>query len=193
MKVTAIFRRLAVGCLIILFAGASQASGCASNPKLAKASGPVNNDESGDRHASAKPGIPVSVAYELEGSPAVGKPLRLTVKLASGIDSDSLRVRVLPEPGLLLLDASDSANFGPVKRRERREFRVSFIPQREGAFRIRLAFALDQQGVGQSGMFTIPVSIGPDAARGSPELPQGAKMGADEEGRPLIVFPAESR
>ena len=179
-------------CLIMLVAVVLQVSGCADNAEVAPASMVETGLEHGRRPPSGKPEMPLSVTYELEGKPVVGNTLHLTVRVSSDIDTDSLRIHVLPEPGLLL-DPPDSVNFGPLSKRKSRRFGVSFVPQREGVFRIRLAFSLDQQGIGQSSMLSVPVSIGANSALRSPDIPQGAKTGSDEEGRPLIVFPAKSR
>ena len=179
--------------LIIFYVWCERASGAFVSTESV-AIQEVNTGGEYDGHQSRlKPQLPLSVTYELVESPTVGKPLHMTIKISSEIEFDALQVRVLPGRELLLLDASDTHNLGYLGKSKGRGFGVHLVPQKEGAHRIQLAFSLLRQGIGQSGVFTVPVVVGAKATQRVPELPLGAKEGTDENGRALLVFPAVSR
>ena len=188
-----VYRSLLFTCVIIFFPGVSQTHTLVEGSDISMS--PMSEADNGDEHNlfSGKPAIPFAITYEVEESPVVGKPFHIAIKVSSDVDTDSLQLQVSPESGLSLLDTSEIHRFGSLRKFERRGFDMHLMPQRDGVFRLRLAFSFKQNGVDQSGVFTIPVAIGSHAALQVPKLPAGARKGADEEGRPLLIFSVQTR
>lgn len=149
----------------------------------------------GDRRFSIqdKPAFPMNFTYEIQREPEVGVSLSVKVLLAAGADAETVLVRAKPDKGLVLVNPVNVLRQEKMASGERRTLEIPLGPEREGRFDVRLLVSMVRRGGAQAGVMRIPITVGDSPEHKQLGLPKGSRQGRDEEGRPLVVFPAQVR
>ncbi len=141
-----------------------------------------------DAPASAKPGGPVSIAYQIIGKPLVGEPLAidLRVRSALAVGQVDISYRIGDPTALRLADSqpasttlSHTIEDGPGSQQ------VSVVPLREGRVYLNVAATVQTADGAVSTVSAIPIQVG---GPGSHKMQENGKLHTDSEGNAVRVL-----
>ncbi len=142
--------------------------------------------------AARSPGkisAPFSLEYKVIGTPIVGQPVpvELRIRSRSGPKPIRLRYAINDTSSMEFPDAQpDSITVTPAANEDTVEQMVTVIPQREGRLFINVAASLESEGGSRSMVMAVPIQVG--AAPGVPQ--ENGELGVDEEGEAIRSLPA---
>ena len=145
---------------------------------------PGNDDYDG---TISKPGSPYSISYRIIGTPIVGSPVVVDLKVASSLGprAVNLNYRINDASSMTFAEsqpASVSLEFADNEKSLQQQ--VTVIPQREGRFYLNVSVAFDD-GAGTSSTVTaIPIQVG----TGTRELTEHGRVETDENGEAVRVL-----
>ncbi len=138
----------------------------------------------------AKPGAPFRINYRIIGTPVVGAPLSIDLRVTSPLDPGSvaLSYRIPDETSMTLheaqpsdLEAEFAANLDFVDQR------ITIVPQREVRLFVNVGVAMNTATGRQSTTIAIPVQVG----QGGRELEEHGELSTDEEGESIRILTSE--
>lgn len=111
----------------------------------------------------AKAGSPFAISYEIVGTPIVGSPVTLDLKITSSIGHTPLEVSYqIPDDSSMMLHESQprtvAAEFADNEELVRQ--RVTIVPLRDGRLYLNVGAAADVEGGTLSSMMSIPIHVG---------------------------------
>lgn len=145
---------------------------------------PASDDYTG---TVSKPGAPYSISYRIIGTPIVGSPVVVDLKVASAL---------APRPVNLSYRINDASSMSFAESQPSRvsvEFadnektlqqQVTVIPQREGRFYLNVSVSFDDETGTTSTVTAIPIQVG----TGSRELQEHGRVQMDENGDAVRVL-----
>ena len=153
--------------------------------------------ESADRTtaSAAKPRIspdkaaPINIDYEIIGTPVIGIPLSINVKVSSGLDKPiRVNYRINDTTSLMFPDAqSKTVSLVPIGDEAYSAEQVTVIPQREGRLFLNISAEVDTDVGTMARVMAIPIQVG--SLRRTPQVNGGLTTG--EDGEALISMPAK--
>lgn len=146
---------------------------------------PTNQQRSPD-----KPGPPIAISYTIIGTPVVGQPVEVDVKVSSSVATQSLRVNYdVMDPSSLFFPDTQPRDmiYTEVPDDSVRSQRITVVPQVEGRLYLNVVVEVDTE----FGLFTktaaIPVQVGSVLTK--PKL--NGELQTDEQGEAVISMPAK--
>ena len=135
----------------------------------------------------AKPGAPFSVNYRIIGTPVVGAPLSIDLRVTSALGQPAvdLSYRIPDETAMTLHEAQPADLVAEFAANE--DFvdqRITIVPQREGRLFVNVGVAMDTESGRASTTIAIPVQVG----QGARELEEHGELGTDEEGESIRIL-----
>ena len=138
----------------------------------------------------SKPGAPFRVSYRLIGTPIVGAPLSIDLRVTSALEPDAvaLSYRIADETAMTLHEAqpadlvaefADNENFV--------DQRITIVPQREGRLFLNVVAAIDTETGRASTTIAIPVQVG----QGTREMEEHGELATDEDGESIRILTSE--
>lgn len=138
----------------------------------------------------AKPGAPFSISYNIIGTPVVGSPVTVELRVSSSLGLQVVRLdySIPDETSIMLhdaqpasMDAEFAANEGWVDQR------VTIIPQREGRLYLNVSASVATDDGRSSTTIAIPVQVG----EGGRELEEQGELATDEDGEAIRILTSE--
>lgn len=133
------------------------------------------------------PGSPFSVSYKIIGSPIVGSPVTVELKVRSMLGSEPVKVsyRINDASAMVFHEAQPSeVEMAPADNEEFIAQQVTVIPQREGRLYLNVGASVETDGGSMSSMMAIPIQVG----SGGRELEEHGELQLDEEGEAIRVL-----
>ena len=141
--------------------------------------------------AVAKPGSPFAIRYRIIGTPIVGSPVAIDLRvetLQRDRRSVSLRYRINDEAALMLHEAQPAEIVvEPAANENVIEQRVTVVPMREGRLYLNVSAALDTEAGTSSTVIAIPIQVG----EGKRDLEEHGRLETDEEGETVRILESE--
>ncbi len=138
----------------------------------------------------AKPGAPFRISYRIIGTPVVGAPLSIDLRVSSalGLPAVDLSYRIPDATSMALHEAQPAdlvaefpANDDYVDQR------ITIVPQREGRLFVNVGVGVDTETGRASTTIAIPVQVG----QGARELQEHGELSTDEEGESIRILTSE--
>lgn len=138
----------------------------------------------------AKPGSPFAIRYRIVGTPIVGSPVAIDLRVESARDSRpiNVRYRINDETAMMLHEAQPAEiRMEPAANENFIEQRVTVVPMREGRLYLNVGASLDDENGSASTVIAIPIQVG----EGEREMQEHGELATDEEGESVRVLTSE--
>jgi len=135
----------------------------------------------------AKPGAPFSLSYKVIGTPIVGSPVTVNLRVISTLGSQPLRVnyRINDAAAMLFHEAQPlSIEMAPASDENFVLQQVTVIPQREGRMYLNVGASVETDEGSMSSMMAIPIQVG----TGGRILEENGEVQTDEDGEAIRVL-----
>ena len=141
------------------------------------------------RTSPGKPSAPINLDYEIMGTPVVGLPLSINLKISSALDRPiRVNYRINDTTSLRFSDVqSETVSVLPIGDETFSTEQVTVIPQREGRLFLNVSAEIDTELGRMAKVMAIPIQVG--AVRATPKV--NGELTTDEEGEALISMPAQ--
>jgi len=138
----------------------------------------------------AKPGSPFAIRYRIVGTPIVGSPLAIDLRVESmrGSQPIDVRYRINDETAMMLHEAQPAEiRMAPAANENFIEQRVTVVPMREGRLYLNVGASYDTEDGSESTVIAIPIQVG----AGEREMEEHGELATDEEGESVRVLTSE--
>ena len=141
------------------------------------------------RAAGGKPSAPINLDYEIMGTPVVGLPLSINLKVSSTLDQPiRVNYRINDTTSLMFSDVqAETVSLVPIGDEAFSAEQVTVIPQREGRLFLNVSAEIDTEIGRMAKVMAIPIQVG--SMRPTPQV--NGELTTDEEGEALISMPAQ--
>lgn len=133
------------------------------------------------------PGSPFSVSYKVIGTPIVGSPVTVDLKVMSALGSDPVKVnyRINDASAMMFHEAQPmEVVMAPAANEDFISQQITVIPQREGRLYLNVAASVATDDGSMSSMMAIPIQVG----GGGRELEENGEVQLDEDGEAIRVL-----
>ena len=139
---------------------------------------------------AVKPHAPFGVSYRIIGTPVVGAPLSVDLRVLSphGGQAVSLSYRI-PDATAMTLHEAQPADL-VAEFADNQKFvdqRITIVPQREGRLFLNVSAAMDTETGRASTTMAIPIQVG----QGAREMEEHGELGTDEKGESIRILTPE--
>ena len=138
----------------------------------------------------AKPGAPFTVSYKVIGTPIVGSPVTLDLRVRSTMGSApvTIRYRINDASAMLFPEAQPSeVELAPAANDDFIGQQVTVVPQREGRHYLNVAASVETVNGSMSSIMAIPIQVG----GGGREPVENGEVQLDENGEAIRVLTPE--
>ncbi len=138
----------------------------------------------------SKPGSPYAISYRIIGTPIVGSPLTVELRVDSkrGPQPVTLEYRIIDATSLLLAESQPrNVRMEPAANEASFRQQVTVIPQREGRFYLNVSASMETDSGTISTVTAIPIQVG-NAPR---VLQQHGEEQLDENGEAVRVLSSD--
>ena len=135
----------------------------------------------------SKPGSPYAISYRIIGTPVVGSPLTVELRVDSkrGPQPVMLEYRIMDMTSMLLAESQPkSVRMEPAANENSIKQQVTLVPQREGRFYLNVSASMETPDGTLSTVTAIPIQVG-NAPR---VLQQNGEEQLDENGEAVRVM-----
>lgn len=133
------------------------------------------------------PGSPFSVSYKVIGTPIVGSPVTVDLRVTSTLGSEPVKVsyRINDASAMMLHEAQPAeVEMVPAANDDFIAQQVTVIPQREGRLYLNVGASVETDNGSMSSMIAIPIQVG----LGGRELEEHGEVQLDENGEAVRVL-----
>ncbi|MCH9004521.1 MAG: hypothetical protein IH838_04430 [Proteobacteria bacterium] len=166
--------------------GADEQAETLDKATLAPAAGSKpSNDKYDD--TVGKPGSPFRISYRIVGTPIVGSPVTVDLRVASLLGSRpvQLEFRINDASSMMLAEAQPaSVRLEPAANETAFRQQVTIIPQREGRLYLNVSASFETEDGTMSTVTAIPIQVG----SGTRELQEHGEVQLDENGEAVRVL-----
>lgn len=148
---------------------------------------PASDDYTG---TVSKPGAPYSISYRIIGTPIIGSPVVVDLKVATSLGPRPVRFnyRINDASSMSFAESQPSSVKVAFADNEKSlQQQVTVIPQREGRFYLNVSASFDDETGTTSTVTAIPIQVG----TGSRELQEHGRVESDENGESVRVLSGE--
>jgi hypothetical protein len=138
----------------------------------------------------AKPGAPFSVSYKVIGTPIVGSPVTINLRVMSTLGSQPIKVRyrVNDASTMMFHEAQPSEiEMAPAANENFVTQQVTVVPQREGRSYLNVSASFETEEGTMSTVVAIPIQVG----KGGRDLQEDGEVQLDENGEAVRVLTPE--
>ncbi len=138
----------------------------------------------------AKPGAPFSISYNIIGTPIVGSPVAVELRVSSSLGPQSIRLdySIPDETSIMLHDAQPASIEAEFAVNDTWvDQRVTIIPQREGRLYLNISASVATDNGRSSTTIAIPIQVG----QGGRELEEQGELATDEDGESIRILTSE--
>lgn len=137
-----------------------------------------------------KPGSPYSISYRIIGTPIVGSPVTIALRVSSSAAPRpvTLDYRINDASSLVLSESQlASVRMEPAANENFVTQQVTVVPQREGRFYLNVGASFETEEGTRSTVTAIPIQVG----SGGRELKENGEVQLDEDGEAVRVLTPE--
>jgi len=137
-----------------------------------------------------KPSAPVTISYDVLGTPRVGQPVAVEINLSSPTVDRPMRLSYsVSDPDSLVLpeDQPKEISLSIPEGEGRASRQVTVVPQREGRVYLNVTAEVDTEIGTMLKSMAIPLSVG----RGEPEPEVNGELKETADGETVVSMPAE--
>lgn len=137
-----------------------------------------------------KPGAPFRVSYDVVGTPIVGSPVTVNLRVTSTLESSPVKVtyRINDASAMAFHEAQPaSVEIAPAANEGYVVQQVTVIPQREGRLYLNVATSVDTDEGSRSSVVAIPIQVG----AGARTIEEQGEVEIDEDGEAVRVLSSE--
>ncbi len=134
-----------------------------------------------------KPGAPFRVSYDVVGTPIVGSPVTVNLRVSSALGARPVTVsyRINDASAMMFHDAQPKqVELAPAANQDFVTQQVTVIPQREGRLYLNVATAVETDDGSRSSVVAIPIQVGGGARR----IEEQGEVQLDEDGEAIRVL-----
>lgn len=172
-------------------AGHVEESAAVQEVEIEKTAPQVTFKPSGEYDGTvAKPGAPYSIGYRIIGTPIVGSPVTVDLRVISALGSRpaTISYRINDATAMLLAESQpDSVYLEPAANETTFAQQVTVIPQRDGRLYLNVNVSLQTDSGTVSTASAIPIQVG----SGTRRLQENGEVGIDENGEAVRVLSSE--
>jgi len=141
------------------------------------------------RTSPGKPSAPIDIDYEIMGTPVIGVPLSINVKVSSALDQPiTVNYRINDTTSLMFTGAqSERVSLVPVGDDTFSAEQVTVIPQREGRLFLNVSAEIETELGMMAKVMAIPIQVG--GFRPTPQV--NGELTTGDDGEALISMPAK--
>jgi hypothetical protein len=142
--------------------------------------------------AVVTPGSPYRVTYEIIGTPIVGSPITVELKIesASGSRPVLLEYRIRDASSMMLAESQPArVLMEPAQNEKVFKQKVTVIPQREGRFYLNVSASFETSQGTTSTVTAIPIQVG----SGTRELQENGEVQVDENGEAVRILTSDQK
>ena len=135
----------------------------------------------------SKVGSPFSISYRIIGTPVVGSPLAIELRITSALESNLLQLSytVPDDTSMMLHEAQPAAIDVEFATNENWvDQRITVVPQREGRIYVNVAAAVDGADGRTMTMMAVPIQVG----QGGRELEEQGEVATDENDEAIRIL-----
>lgn len=159
--------------------------------ELAKAAPEVSFKPGGDYDGTvSKPGAPYSISYRIIGTPIVGSPVTVDLRLVSSLAPRpvTLKYRINDSSAMMLSESQpETVVMEPAANEATMSQQVTVIPQRDGRLYLNVSASFETEKGTSSTVAAIPIQVG----TGTRELQENGEVDVDENGEAVRVLNSE--
>lgn len=137
-----------------------------------------------------KPGAPFRVSYDVVGTPIVGSPVTVNLRVTSTLGSSPVTVkyRINDASAMAFHEAQPaSVEIAPAANEDFVVQQVTVIPQREGRLYLNVATSVETDEGSQSSVVAIPLQVG----AGARTIEEQGEVEVDEDGEAVRVLSSD--
>ena len=137
-----------------------------------------------------KPGAPFRVSYDVVGTPIVGSPVTVNLRVTSALGSSPVKVtyRINDASAMAFHEAQPaSVEISPAANEDFVVQQVTVIPQREGRLYLNVATSVDTDEGSRSSVVAIPIQVG----AGARTIEEQGEVEIDEDGEAVRVLSSD--
>ena len=134
-----------------------------------------------------KPGAPFRVSYDVVGTPIIGSPVTVNLRVSSTLGAQPVTVsyRINDASAMMFHDAQPKrVEVAPAANEDFVTQQVTIIPQREGRLYLNVATAVETDEGSRSSVVAIPIQVG----GGVRTIEEQGEVQLDEEGEAIRVL-----
>lgn len=189
MKRTIIPGMVAIAVLVGCSSGTDSESSIDTVAATAEVSKPDTTSDARSQYDGTvmKPGAPFAMSYRIIGTPVVGSPVTVELRVESLLPSEEIAVdyRINDASSMMLHEAQPQRVLVEPAANERFVVqRVTVVPQREGRMYLNVAASIDSDEGALSSIMAIPIQVG----EGARQLEEHGDVQLDEEGEAIRVL-----
>ena len=135
----------------------------------------------------SKPGAPFAMSYRIIGTPIVGSPVTIDLRVESMLGAQPITVdyRINDAAAMSLHEAQPArVRVEPVANENFIAQRVTVVPQREGRLYLNVSASFETPEGSTSTIMAVPIQVG----AGGPELRENGEVRQDENGEAVRVL-----
>jgi len=139
---------------------------------------------------TAKPGAPYTIGYRIIGTPIVGSPVTIDLRVRSTLGPRPVTIsyRINDASAMMLADSQpDSVYLEPAANESEFTQQVTIIPQRNGRLYLNVSASFQTDDGTMSTASAIPIQVG----TGTRELTDNGTLSVDENGDAVRVLTSE--
>ena len=137
-----------------------------------------------------KPGSPFAMSYRIVGTPIVGSPVTIDLRVDSTLGPREIAIdyRINDAAAMSLHEAQpDRVRVAPADNENFIVQRVTVVPQREGRLYLNVSASYETDEGSASAIMAVPIQVG----AGGRELQENGRLQLDESGEPVRVLTSE--
>ena len=137
-----------------------------------------------------KIGSPFSISYKIIGTPVVGSPVTVQLRVMSALVTQQAEIRysIPDDSSMVLHEAQPQAILAEFADNERSlDQRVTIVPMREGRIYLNVAASAQTPDGRTMTMMAVPIQVG----QGGRELEEHGEVSTDEDGEAIRVLTNE--
>ena len=138
----------------------------------------------------AKPGAPYSISYKIIGTPIVGSPLTINLRVVSALGPRAVNItyRINDASAMVLAESQPaSVRMEPAANEGSFTQQVTVIPQRDGRLYLNVSASFDTEDGTMSTVMAIPIQVG----TGTRELQEHGVVELDEKDEAVRVLSSD--
>lgn len=138
----------------------------------------------------SKPGAPFSISYRIIGTPIVGSPVTIDLRVVSSLGPRpvTLDYRINDRSAMVLAESQlERVHMEPAANEESLRQQITVIPQRDGRLYLNVSASFESEDGTMSTVAAIPIQVG----TGTRELQENGEVAVDENGDAVRVLTSE--
>ena len=138
----------------------------------------------------SKPGSPFIVSYKVIGTPIVGSPVTVDLRVTTTLGSQPVKVsyRISDASAMMFHDAQPSeVEVAPAANEDYISQQVTVVPQREGRLYLNVGTSVETDDGSMSSVIAIPLQVG----EGARTIEEQGEVQVDENGEAIRVLTPE--